>query len=67
MGFRLDYAVNPRFHINGTFNYFGISYDDYKGNFTDILITAEYQLYDHWSTGVGFNLTALDIKVQDAL
>jgi hypothetical protein len=65
IGFRLGYAINPRFHVNGAFDYFGISYDDYKGNFTDILITAEYQLYDHWSAGVGFNITALDIKVQD--
>lgn len=65
VGFRLDYAINPRFHINGSFDYFGISYDDYKGTFTDILITAEYQVFDNWGVGAGVNITALDIKVQD--
>lgn len=64
-GFRLSYAVTPRFHVNGAFDYFGISYDDYKGSFTDILITAEYQVYKNWSAGVGFNITALYVKVQD--
>jgi len=65
IGFRIGYAVTPRFHVNGSFDYFGIAYDDYKGTFTDILITAEYQLYDNWSAGVGLNITALDLKIQD--
>lgn len=68
LGFRLDYALTPRFHINGAFDYFGISYEDFKGSFSDILVTAEYQLFDHWSAGLGLNITALNIEVQnDAL
>ena len=64
-GFRVNYAVTPRFQVNGTIDYFGISYDDYKGNLSDILITAEYQLFENWSTGIGVNMTSLDLEIND--
>ena len=34
-GFRLDYAVTPRFHIGGSVDYFGLSVDKFSGNLMD--------------------------------
>jgi hypothetical protein len=65
VGFRLSDAVTPRFHVNGGFDYFGISYDEFSGAFTDILVTAEYQVFDNWSAGLGLNVTSLDLEVQN--
>lgn len=66
-GFRLDYAVTPRFHMGGSVDYFGLSVDKFSGNFMDLLITAEYQFYDNWGAGVGLNLTSLDIKIDKGI
>ena len=65
IGFRIDYAVNPRFHIAGAIDYFGISIDKYSGSFTDVLLTAEYQVFDNFGIGAGLNTTSLDAKVDD--
>lgn len=62
-GFRLDYAVTPRFHMGGSVDYFGLSVDKFSGNFMDLLITAEYQFYENFGAGVGLNLTSLDVKI----
>lgn len=65
IGFRVDYAVNPRFHIAGAIDYFGIEIDKYSGSFTDVLITAEYQAFDNFGVGAGLNVTSLDAEVDD--
>jgi len=65
IGFRVDYAVNPRFHIAGAIDYFGISIDQYSGSFVDLLITAEYQAFDNFGIGAGLNVTNLYAKVDD--
>ena len=65
IGFRLDYAVNPRFHIAGAIDYFGIEIDKYSGSFTDTLLTAEYQAFKHVGIGAGLNVTNLYAKVDD--
>lgn len=64
-GFRVNYAVTPRFQVNGTIDYFGISYYNYEGSLSDILITAEYQLFENWSTGIGVNMTSLYLEIDD--
>ncbi|PHR59592.1 MAG: hypothetical protein COA44_01230 [Arcobacter sp.] len=65
IGFDLDYAVSPRFHIRGSIDYFGISIDKYSGSFTDVLISADYQAFDNFGMGLGLNVTNLDAKVDD--
>jgi len=63
IGFDLDYAVTPRFHVRGSIDYFGLSIDQYSGSFTDVLISADYQVFDHFGMGMGLNVTNLDVKV----
>ena len=65
IGFRVDYAVTPRFHIAGAIDYFGISIDQYSGSFVDLLINAEYQAFDNFGVGAGLNVTSLEATVDD--
>lgn len=67
LGLRMSYAVTPRFHVNTAFDYFGLSYDSFKGNFTDVLVTAEYQVFENWGAGVGLNVTSLDLEFKDSI
>jgi len=63
IGFDLDYAVTPRFHVRGSVDYFGLSVDKYSGSFTDVLISADYQAFDNFGLGAGLNITNLDATV----
>ena len=65
IGFRLDYSVTPRFHVRGSVDYFGISIDEFSGSFTDILISADYQVFDNFGAGAGLNITSLDASYDD--
>ena len=65
IGFDLDYAVTPRFHVRGSVDYFGISVDQYSGSLTDVLISADYQAFDNFGLGAGLNVTSLDAEVDD--
>jgi len=65
VGFDLDYAVTPRFHIRGSVDYFGISIDQYSGSLTDVLIAADYQAFDNFGIGIGLNVTSLDAEADD--
>lgn len=65
IGFRIDYAITPEFHMAGSFDYFGISIDKYSGHFTDTMISAEYRPIDNLGIGLGLNATSLEAKIDD--
>lgn len=65
IGFDLDYAVTPRFHMRASVDYFGISIEQYSGSFTDVLISADYQAFDNFGLGLGLNVTNLDATVDN--
>lgn len=67
LGFRLDYAITPRFHMGGAIDYFGLSIDKYSGSFMDLLISAEYQVYENFGAGIGLNFTSLDVKIDKGI
>jgi hypothetical protein len=65
VGFRIDYAITPRLHINGLVDYFGITIDQFSGDFTDVVLSVEYRVLDNVGIGAGFNYTNLNITVDD--
>jgi hypothetical protein len=57
----LKYHVTPRFLWYAKSQFFSLSYDDWRGNYTDAQLGMEYRLYDQFGVGVGVGSNSLKI------
>lgn len=64
-GFRVGYAITPQLSVTSSWEYFSLDTSSYGGSFTDLMVTAEYRFYEHWSIGGGFNSTKLKVTMDD--
>jgi hypothetical protein len=58
-GFRVGYAITPQLSVSSSWQYFALDTSSYSGTLTDLMVTAEYRFYEHWSIGGGLNSTKL--------
>ncbi len=63
-GFRLDYALSPKWWVRGKYELFFLDkVDEYRGSLNDFSIAIEHQTFKHVGFGFGYNRNSLDIEV----
>jgi hypothetical protein len=53
-GLELNYAATPRWIFGAQAQYFGLDYEDYSGDLTDIRLKTEYRFGNRVGIGVGY-------------
>lgn len=62
LGIRGTYAITPAVFLKANLDVFTISIDDTRGRFTDALVAFEYDAFDHYGFGIGYNRVYMNIK-----
>jgi len=61
LSFGVSYFVTPKFHWYIKSEIFAISFDDWKGTYTDGTLGMEYRFWEHVGLGAGLNSNSLRI------
>jgi hypothetical protein len=64
----LGYArwrISDRWHLTARYGWFGLSYDDYDGEMTNLHALAIYDISERWSVEAGYQLVRLDVDVDE--
>jgi hypothetical protein len=65
-GFRLDYAITPKWWMRGKYELFFLdSVDAYQGALSDFTIAVEHRTFQRIGFGFGLNRSSLDLEVDD--
>ena len=65
-GFRLDYAITPKWWMRGKYELFFLdSVQTYTGALSDFTISIEHRTFQHLGFGFGLNRSSLDLEVDD--
>ena len=59
------YYQIPKLDIYARVDYFGIDFGDYSGSLSDFGIGIEYQVFENFGLGVGWNATNADLEIDD--
>ncbi len=62
LGVRGTWAVTPSVFLKANVDVFAISIDDTRGTFTDALVALEYDAFEHFGVGIGYNRVYMNIK-----
>jgi hypothetical protein len=63
-GFRLDYAITPKWWVRTKYELFFLdSADEIEGAYSDFTLGVEHRTFQHVGFGLGLNRNALDIDV----
>ena len=61
LGLRGDWAMTPKWLLRGKVDVFAVSVDGTRGRFTDGLIAVEYDAFEHFGVGLGYNRVSMRI------
>ncbi|MCK5274087.1 MAG: DUF481 domain-containing protein, partial [Alphaproteobacteria bacterium] len=61
-GLRGTWAITPKLFLKGNLDVFAISIDDTRGTFTDALVALEYDAFEHFGVGIGYNRVYINIE-----
>ena len=61
-GLRGTWAITPKLFLKGNLDVFAISIDDTRGRFTDALVALEYDAFEHFGVGIGYNRVYMNIE-----
>ena len=61
-GLRGTWAITPKFFLKGNLDVFAISIDDTRGTFTDALVAFEYDAFEHFGVGIGYNRVYMNVE-----
>ena len=67
LGVRLDVALTPKWYMRSSVEALYLSFGDFTGSITDILLAGEYRGWEHFSLGVGLNSVHLQIENDNSL
>lgn len=62
LGVRGTWAITPTVFLKGNLDVFAISVDDTSGTFTDALVAFEYDAFEHFGVGIGYNRVYMNIE-----
>ena len=66
IGFRLDYALTPKWWMRGKYELFFLdSVQSYTGALSDFTFSIEHRTFTHLGFGLGLNRSSLDLEVDD--
>jgi hypothetical protein len=64
-GFRLDYALTPKWWMRGKYELFFLdSVDSFRGALNDFTLAIEHRTFQHIGFGFGLNRSSLDVEVE---
>ena len=61
-GLRGTWAITPSVFLKANVEVFVISIDDTRGRFTDALVALEYDAFEHFGIGIGYNRVYMNIE-----
>lgn len=67
IGARLDVALTPKWYLRSSLEVFYLEYDNFTGSLSDVLLSAEYRAWEHFSLGLGLNSVRLRVENDDSL
>lgn len=66
IGLKGQYRFSDKWRFVGSLDVFSLNFDEYDGNFTDLLLSVEYDAWDRFGIGFGLNDFGLDVSSGDA-
>jgi hypothetical protein len=66
-GARLDVALTPKWYVRSSIEALYLSYGDFTGAITDVLVAGEYRGWEHFSLGVGINAVRFQLENDNSL
>lgn len=67
LGGRLDVALTPKWYVRSSLEALYLSFGDFTGSITDILVAGEYRAWENFSVGLGFNAVRMELENDNAL
>ena len=65
-GFRLDYAITPKWLVRTKYELFFLdNFDTYRGALNDFTIAIEHHTFKHVGFGFGLNRSSLDLEIDE--
>ncbi len=64
LGLRGTWAITPSVFLKANVDVFALSIGDVSGRFTDALVALEYDAFEHFGVGIGYNRVYLNIKAE---
>lgn len=64
-GFRLDYAIAPKWLVRTKYELFFLdNFDTYRGSLNDFTLAVEHRTFPHVGFGFGLNRSSLDLQIE---
>jgi hypothetical protein len=64
-GLRGDFAITPRWMLRTNIDFFYLEYQSFTGMLVDSRIAVEYNPWDHWGFGLGFDNFRMGLQAKD--
>jgi len=62
LGVRLDVALTPRWYVRSSVEALYLSFGNYTGSITDVLLAGEYRGWEHFALGIGLNTVRVEVE-----
>jgi hypothetical protein len=62
LGLHVDWAVRPSVFIKANIDVFSVSIDSTRGRLTDGLVAVEYNAFEHFGVGLGYNYVSMLVR-----
>jgi hypothetical protein len=65
LGLRGDFAITPRWFLRTNLDFFWLEYQSFKGMLVDSRVAVEYNPWEHFGFGLGFDNFRLALEAKD--
>lgn len=65
IGLRGGYQMTKKLSLRGSADIFFVSFDKYSGSLTDLRVMLEYDVFENFGLGIGFNWIDVDAEVEN--
>ena len=65
LGLRGDFAITPRWMLRTNIDFFYLKYQSFTGGLVDTRVAVEYNPWEHFGFGVGFDNFRLQLKAEN--
>ena len=64
-GLRGDFAITPRWMLRTNIDFFYLEYQNFRGSLVDTRVAVEYNPWEHFGFGLGFDNFRVGLKAED--
>ena len=64
-GLRADFAITPQWFLRTNIDFFYLEYQTFKGALVDSRVAVEYNPWEHFGLGLGFDNFRMGLKAED--